>query len=107
MPVRLADDASSLCRIGKHPDPLAWPTVGRTGRYDDPLHRVSVLYAAVERRTAFMETLDYLRPSVVSIAEGKHLGPGEPGDAMPVSGEIPERYFTRLIASFGLESGQQ
>lgn len=65
MPVTLAADPVQLFRIGRAPDPLAWPPIQFSGygRYDDPLKRTSTLYAAVERRAVFLETLDAFRPA--------------------------------------------
>ena len=54
-----------LYRIGRRPDPLAWPPweyVG-SGRFDDPRGEFRTLYATAQRRTAFLETLARFRPS--------------------------------------------
>ena len=61
---------TALYRMGRHPDPLAWPPweyVG-SGRFDDPAGKFRVLYATVQRRTAFLETLAHFRPSLDVLA---------------------------------------
>lgn len=59
-----------LYRVGRCPDPLAWPPwehVG-SGRFDDPASEFRVLYATVQRRTAFLEILARFRPSLDVLA---------------------------------------
>lgn len=66
-PVRsAATPRGPLYRIGRLPDPLAWPPweVVGGGRFDDPARRFRVLYAAARRRGAFVETLAPFRPSL-------------------------------------------
>jgi hypothetical protein len=55
-----------LYRIARRPDPLAWPPreYAGSGRFDDPAGEFRVLYATVQRRTAFLETLARFRPSL-------------------------------------------
>jgi hypothetical protein len=83
------------------------------GRYDDPSQRVSTLYASVERRTAFLETLDGFRPSLSLLArideDPFQLGWLASAGILeaPLLGVIPEPYFDRLIAEFKVESGQR
>lgn len=119
MTVALADDPPQLVRIGRRPDPLAWPPLAFTGigRFDDPDLTVSTLYASVERRTAFFETLDSFRPNLSLLA---HLDedPEEFGwrssqrtalsdPFSGVRGVIPEPFFDRLIAEFQVVPGQR
>lgn len=66
-PVRRArTPRTALYRIGRRPDSLAWPPweYGGSGRFDDPAGEFRVLYATVQRRTAFLETLARFRPSL-------------------------------------------
>lgn len=115
MAVALADDPPQLVRIGRSPDPLAWPPLAFTGlgRYDDPNLTVSTLYASVDRRTAFLETLDAFRPNLSLLAQigedpgrfGWQASPDTSGPA--VRGTIPEPYFGRLIAEFQIAPGQR
>jgi hypothetical protein len=83
------------------------------GRYDDPTQRVSTLYASVQRRTAFLETLDAFRPSLSLLArldddpaQFGWLASGKTPET-PMLGVIPEPYFDRLIAAFTVEPGQR
>jgi hypothetical protein len=70
-PARKARTPSgALYRIGRWPDPLAWPPweVVGGGRFDDPQRRFRVLYAAARRRGAFIEMLAQFRPSLEALA---------------------------------------
>lgn len=64
--------AEPLYRLGRLPDPLAWPPrqyVG-TGRFDDPLGEFRVLYVAEQRLACLVETLyGFRRPLAVLGAE--------------------------------------
>ena len=116
MPIRLAADLPALFRIGRRPDPLDWPPVQFVGygRYDDPEGIVSTLYAAVTRRTVFLETLDKFRVNPLLLA----LLADEFGtDASAISGDInavettlgtiaPD-YFNKLIVRFRIASGRR
>lgn len=115
MEVALADDPPQLVRIGRSPNPLAWPPLAFTGlgRYDDPDLNVSTLYASLDRRTAFFETLDAFRPNLSLLArigeDPVWLGWQAPADAhgSGVRGTVPEPYFDRLIAEFHVAPGQR
>jgi hypothetical protein len=59
-----------LYRIGRLPDPLAWPpwdVVGH-GRFDDPQREFRVLYAATQRQGVFVETLAQFRTVLTVLA---------------------------------------
>lgn len=115
MGIVLADDPPHLFRIGRRPNPLIWPPTAFVGlgRFDDSQQRVSTLYAAIERRTAFLETLDSYRPNLALLArideDPSRLGwiasIDSPG--APVLGVVPDAYFERLIAEFDVEPGQR
>jgi hypothetical protein len=93
MPVaEVGSPAGWLFRISRGPDPLAWPDRERAGanRFDLPGTSTRVLYAAAERRAAFMEPLARLRPGV---------------DAPYLPGRLPPvRFASRLIVRFRLGS---
>jgi hypothetical protein len=86
-----------LYRLGRAPDPWAWPDWAYAGldgtfgnRWDDPLGSYRVLYASTLRVGAFVETLSRFRPdlSVVAALEGIH------GDEDPPSvGVVPLRWL--------------
>ena len=77
MPVReLPTPADPLYRIGRAPDPLAWPPWEFVGseRFDDPeQRRYRVLYTG-ERFACFLETLAGFRPDLQGIV-AKSLTP--------------------------------
>lgn len=80
-----------LYRLGRHPDPWAWPdwsyaaadgTFGN--RYDDPVGSYRVLYASSQRVGAFLETLARFRPDLEVLAELDRIeGDDEPPAAVP------------------------
>lgn len=110
MPVREeAGPAGVLYRVGRAPNPLAWPprAFAGGGRYDDPRGEFVVLYAAEQRRGAFVETLAPFRPAVADLAVARTLPDGDAEDRMPAAGVVPEAYFRRLIASFRVAPGQR
>jgi hypothetical protein len=77
-----------IYRIGRH-DPLKWPDWRYVGasRFDDPLERFRVLYAA-DRRACFLETLACFRPG---LAEDQRAG------------IIPSEWFaSRRLGQFSL-----
>ena len=83
----------SLYRLGREPDPWAWPdwsyaapdgTFGN--RYDDPAGSYRVLYASSQRVGAFLETLARFRPDLEVLAELDRIeGEDEPRPAVPRS----------------------
>lgn len=107
MTIRLADPGDKmLYRIGRPPDPLAWPEppYRGTGRFDDPLNQFGVLYAAVERRTRFLETLDTYRPDTALLQRLLVMGAG---GFIPQSGIIPDNYFTKLLGRLRVTERQR
>jgi hypothetical protein len=98
--------------------PLRWPSLdylrtrgGGIGRFDDPRSADSeytVLYAATERRTCFVETLDQFRVDAGFIARVAREIPSDNADAIDVlearlTVEIPETYFAKRIGRFRIE----
>src|SRR3954471_13014842 len=72
----LARPAGAFHRVGRRPEPWAWPdwayahedgTFGN--RYDDPAAEYRVLYASDDRAGALAETLARLRPDLELAAE--------------------------------------
>ena len=89
MPIRLANEPPGpLYRVGRAPDPLAWPPreVAGSGRHGDPEGAFAVLYAAVQRRGAFVETLAMLRPAVADLAAARSLPRATQAIDMPLAG---------------------
>lgn len=108
MSVRLAPAPAILYRIGRAPDPLAFPPIAFSGlgRYDDPERRRSTLYAAGDRRAVFLETLDVFHPDFAALAErDRSLGASAPAPTGPQP--IPERFFERMLVRFRVADGQR
>jgi hypothetical protein len=95
-----------LHRIGRRPDPLAWPPweyVG-SGRFDDPVGEFRVLYATVQRRTAFLETLAHFRPSLdvlAALEAVEHTNESLPSPRVPA-----DWYRARAIGRLRLATRQ-
>lgn len=108
MAVRLAPTPASLYRIGRLPDPLAFPPIAfsGSGRYDDPERRRSTLYAAVERRAVFLETLDAFRPDLAALDE-RDTALGDVQSAPPAPQPIPDRFLARAFVRFRVAEGQR
>jgi hypothetical protein len=66
-----------------------------------------VLYAASERRAAFMETLSAFRPALRDLALVESLLPLGELDLPRAIGHVPATYFTKRIASFRLNHNQR
>jgi len=89
-----------LYRIGRQPEPWAWPDWAYAGedgtfgnRFDDPESEYRVLYASSERLGPFLETLARYRPDPAVVAEEIA---GDPRDALfPTrpAGVVPPRWL--------------
>jgi hypothetical protein len=101
-----ADPLRLLYRVGRAPDPLAWPPPNLDGRYNDPHSVFRVLYAASERRAAFLETLQSYRPALRDLALLADAFPAHAPDLPFHIGRVPSQYFTKRIAAFRLDDGQ-
>jgi hypothetical protein len=99
----------ALFRVGRSPDAWAlapWMYAGPDGtfgnRYDDPDGEYRVLYAADQRRGAFLETLSRFRVDVQLLAELDAIEGDERDDAFPTarSGVVPSDWLaTRRIGT--------
>lgn len=85
-PLAVSQPIGSLYRVGRQPDPWAWPdwtyadddlTFGN--RYDDPRGEYRVLYASGQRQGAFAETLARFRADLEIVA-AIELIQGDPED---------------------------
>jgi hypothetical protein len=80
-----------LYRVGRQPDPWAWPDWASAGpdgtfgnRYDDPKASYRVLYASSQQIGTFLETLARFRPDLEVLAELERIdGADEPPAAVP------------------------
>ncbi|MBI2709507.1 MAG: RES domain-containing protein [Actinobacteria bacterium] len=94
--MKQADPPAEVYRLGRRPDPWAWPdwayaeadaTFGN--RYDDPQGIYRVLYASTQRVATFVECLAYYRADIELVAE-MHAIVGEEGDEEPpAAGVVP------------------
>jgi RES domain len=110
MPPRIAPSPPDpLYRVARGLDPTSFPPreFSGAGRFDDPRREFSVLYAAAQRRGAFVETLASFRPDVELIAEARRLASGGLDSTTPVAVAIPESYFRKLIGRLRPAEGQQ
>jgi hypothetical protein len=88
----------SVHRIGRAPDPWAWPdwrhaSDGTFGnRYDDPQGQYRVLYASSQRIGAFLETLARFRADPALLAESIAGDPRDSGYPAPVAGLVPRAW---------------
>lgn len=101
-PKRARTPRRPLYRLGRPPDPLAWPTVQTIGheRFDDPLRQYRVLYAALQRDACFAETLAGFRPSLSSLAAERAVANA---DESPRAALVPSAWWRqRLVGCFRL-----
>jgi hypothetical protein len=108
VPIQLADTPiAPLYRIGHAPDPFAFPPRAFLGggRYDHPDAEFITLYAAEQRRGAFMETLEAFRPSIADLAVARALSPGDADDVAPMAGVIPTSYFRKMLIHLHVPAG--
>jgi hypothetical protein len=94
----------SLFRVGRGPDVwtlASWIYAGPDGtfgnRYDDPAGEYRVLYAAGQRRGAFLETLARFRVDLQLVAELNAIEGDEQDDAFPTvqHGVVPAEWLMR------------
>jgi hypothetical protein len=66
----VATPQAGLYRIGRLPDPLAWPPheYAGDGRFDDSAREFRTLYAAEQRRACFIEALARFRPDSLTLS---------------------------------------
>jgi hypothetical protein len=97
----------ALYRIGRLPNPLAWPPRAVVGdsRFDDPLKRFSTLYAAEGRLACFVEVLAQFRPSLQTLAAEQSLADTREPRMRP---HIPRDWYdTRGIARLRVKPWQR
>lgn len=96
-----------LYRLARLPDPLAWPPweVVGGGRFDDPRREFRVLYAAAQRRGAFVETLARFRPVLEVLARLQRVAGG--GEQLPPATVPAHWYQRRAVARLRLVPGQR
>jgi hypothetical protein len=105
--LRAVAPGGPLFRVGRSPDVWAfapWTYAGPDGtfgnRYDDPAGEYRVLYAAGQRRGAFLETLSRFRIDLQLVAEMDMIESDDQDDAFPTvrGGVVPSDWLaTRRI----------
>lgn len=107
-PARAVEGVPALLyRIGRLPDPLAWPSweFVAAGRYDDPQRSFRTLYLAEQRRGCFVELLAPFRPSLAALALVRRVaGSDEP---LPSPKVPPDWYRKRAVGRLRLADGQR
>ncbi len=94
--MKQADPPAEVHRLGRLPDPWAWPdwayadpdgTFGN--RYDDPQGIYRVLYASAQRVATFVECLAYYRAAIELVAELQAIVGDEGDEEPPAPGTVP------------------
>jgi RES domain len=90
-----------------------WEVVG-AGRFDDPQREFRVLYAAAQRRGAFVETMAQFRPLLEALARMERLADGEqqrPRSVVPADwyqrrgvGRLLRADLAALLVTLGLSN---
>lgn len=96
---------SELFRVGRPPEPWAWPDWAFAGsdgtfghRWDDVTGRYRVLYASSQRVGAFLETLAVFRPDPSVLAEISAIESLEGDEETAAAGSVPPTWcYGRLI----------
>lgn len=98
----------SLYRLGRLPDPLAWPPreYAGDGRFDDPLGEFGVLYAAEQRLACLVETLYRFRRPLVTLETERALRADEAPPSLAAT--LPSGWVrTRGFCSLQLDAERQ
>ena len=109
LPLPSLDPPRPLYRIGRAPDPWAWPrwdyqhTDGTFGnRWDDPGARFRVIYAASQRLGSFLEVLARFRPDPAVIAG---LSDIEGEDDALAPGRVPRSFLAARVMGEAVVTG--
>ncbi len=110
--MKQADLPAEVFRLGRRPDPLAWPdwayaeadgTFGN--RYDDPQGVYRVLYTSTQRVATFVECLAYYRPDVEVIAELQEITSEDGDEEPPAAGIVPAGWVEQRCVGRGKLAG--
>lgn len=97
--MKRAEPPSEVFRLGRRPDPWAWPdwayaeahgTFGN--RFDDSQGIYRVLYASSQRLATFLGCLACFRPDIEVIAELEAIVGDEADDEPPPAGVVPTEW---------------
>lgn len=107
-----ARPAGPLFRLGRRPDPWAWPEWANAAedgtfgnRYDDPVGEFRVLYASSQRLGAFAETLARFRPDPAVLAAEIEGDPRDDDYPTAAPGMVPRGWCrSRELGSASLDA---
>ena len=111
--MRPAPNPAVVFRLGRRPDPWAWPdwryadadgTFGN--RFDDPQGVYRVLYASTQRLATFVECLASFRPDPAIVAEYAAIDASEGDDEPPAAGEVPAAWLDSRCVGTASLSGE-
>jgi hypothetical protein len=111
--VKAASPPGLVYRIGRRPDPWAWPDWSFAGadgtfgnRFDDPYGVYRVLYASSQRVATFVECLAYFRPDPAIMAAYDHIEGCDDDSAEPTTyGVVPQEWVERRLIGTGRPTG--
>lgn len=110
--MKQADTPDTVCRLGRRPDPWAWPdwasaeidgTFGN--RFDDPQGIYRVLYASTQRLATFVECLAYFRPDPDVIAQLEAIVGDVEDHEPPPAGVVPREWIDVRCVGSGVLAG--
>lgn len=103
----------AVYRLGRRPDPWAWPDWRYAGldgtfgnRFDDPQGVYRVLYASTRRLATFIECLAYFRPDPAVLAEYDTIEDCDDDPAPPAAGEVPAEWLAVRCIGTGVLHGE-
>lgn len=106
--MKQADLPADVFRLGRRPDPWAWPdwafaeadgTFGN--RYDDPQGIYRVLYASTQRVATFVECLAYYRPDIEVVAGLQEIVGDDGDEEPPAAGVVPAEWVDQRCVGRG------
>ncbi len=106
--MKRADLPAEVFRLGRRPDPWAWPAWAHAeadgtfgNRYDDPQGIYRVLYASTQRVATFVECLAHYRPDVEVLAELQAIVGEDGDDEPPAPGTVPAEWVGQRCVGRG------
>lgn len=106
--MRQADLPAAVFRLGRRPDPWAWPdwayaeADGTFGsRYDDPQGIYRVLYASTQRVATFVECLASYRADIQVVASLQEIVGDDGDEEPPAAGVVPAEWVDQRCVGRG------
>lgn len=111
--MRPAERPVHVFRLGRRPDPWAWPDWRHAGpdgtfgnRFDDPLGIYRVLYASTQRVATFVECLAYFRPDPALVASLAAIAADEGDEEPQPAGVVPRSWVEERCVGAGELTGE-